>query len=81
MLTTRVEEGLGFEPRLIVLVHLPLSICDSIHDLLGLSPPLPNQGARAGYYWNLLEKVCSMKSKTCLIGSKFSLILRSAAYF
>jgi hypothetical protein len=43
--TTRVEEGLGFEPRVTVLLHLPLSIRDSIHDL-GLSPPLPDQGAR-----------------------------------
>jgi hypothetical protein len=34
---------------LTVLVRLPLSIRDSIHDLLGLSPPLPDQGARAGY--------------------------------
>jgi hypothetical protein len=31
------------------LVCLCLSDCDSIHDLLGLSPLLPNQGARARY--------------------------------
>jgi hypothetical protein len=58
MLTTRVE-GLGFEP-VTVLVHLPLSIRDSIHDLLGLSPPLPDdQGARARYLELTLKKVRS----------------------
>jgi hypothetical protein len=34
---------------LTVLVCLPLLIRDSIQDLLGLSPPIPDQGARAGY--------------------------------
>jgi hypothetical protein len=43
MLTTCVEKGLGFKSCSTVLVHLPLSICDLIHKLLGLSPPLPNQ--------------------------------------
>ena len=43
---------------------------DLIHDLLGLSPPLPNQAPGPGT-WSLLEKSSLTKSKTCIIGSKF----------
>ena len=49
---------------------------DLIHDLLGLSPPLPNQAPGPGT-WSLLEKSSLTKSKTCIIGSKFFFFLSS----
>jgi hypothetical protein len=48
----------------------PYDSANGFTTLLGLSPPLPDQ-APGPVTWNLLEKSSFMKSKTCIIGSKF----------
>ena len=71
ILTTRVAEGQGFEPRYITqLCASPYKNHDSIHDLLWLSRPLPNQAPGLGT-WSLVKKSLLTKSKTCIFGSKF----------